>query len=185
MSKNEKNQKADAKKGADKGKAATEKALKEIDETQEVEVLEGSSNFEASYTFGDVEVPLGDLVSKAAEGLSVEEWNALPQSEKDVAIQAILDGLQSKEGSEEDKEEKESSKDKGQATAAANKRKKGVPKNAIYAKSFPAGTFPGDNMAAQRDLCSEAGRHLLAEGEWETHALKKKDGTTVYYIMKG
>lgn len=56
--------------------------------------LLGSNNFENEYQIGDETVPLGDLVGGAFEksGLSVEDWNSLPDEDRDARIAEELAG---------------------------------------------------------------------------------------------
>lgn len=151
---------------------------KETEKAPEPEVLEGSPNFEATYKVDDKDVGLGDIVATAAEGLEVEAWNALTQKAKDEKIQAVLDELIPKE-EEAEEEEEINEEDKNEA------QKLGLPKDVVYTKSFPAGTFPGDNVAAQRALAAEAGSHCLSNGVWKTGSKKNKDGSIMHYILPG
>lgn len=50
--------------------------------------LVGSNHFENQYEIGDETVPLGDLVGGAFEksGRSVEDWNSMPDEERDALI---------------------------------------------------------------------------------------------------
>lgn len=58
--------------------------------------LIGSNKFDASYVIGEKTVSLGDLVAGAHKdsGLSVGQWNALPEDQRDAMIQAQLEALE-------------------------------------------------------------------------------------------
>lgn len=60
----------------------------QADANGEPAALLGSDNFENEYEIGDETVPLGDLVGGAFEksGRSVEDWNSLPDEERDALI---------------------------------------------------------------------------------------------------
>jgi len=60
------------------------------------EILVGSDSFESSYEIGEQTVPLGDLVRSAFENseLTVQEWNELPEEERDALIGAVLEVMQ-------------------------------------------------------------------------------------------
>lgn len=59
-------------------------------------VLLGSSSFDPVLEVGDKQVQLGDVVAAAyaASGMSVEEWNALTETERDDLIEAELDRME-------------------------------------------------------------------------------------------
>lgn len=69
-----------------------------------VGTLVGSSNFDAVLDVAGKQVQLGDVVAAAhqASGLSVEEWNALTEPERDDLIEAELTRMEG-EGAEDEK----------------------------------------------------------------------------------
>ena len=60
------------------------------------ETLIGSSKFDATYEIGGQTVQLGTLVLEAHKrsGVSLEEWNKLPDAERDTMIGKVLEEMQ-------------------------------------------------------------------------------------------
>ncbi len=58
--------------------------------------LTGSPNFEAVQDIGDKQYQLSEIVAAAhsASGMSVDEWNALTETERDDLIEAELDRME-------------------------------------------------------------------------------------------
>lgn len=65
--------------------------------TDKSQAVIGSDKFGSEFVIGDTKLSLGDLVAAAHSDsrLSVEDWNQLPQDERDLYLQVKLEALQS------------------------------------------------------------------------------------------
>ena len=68
------------------------------------DVLIGSDKFDAVIDIDGHKVQLGEIVRAAQEdsGATVDEWNALPQEDRDALIQGVIDEARGEEGAQGD-----------------------------------------------------------------------------------
>lgn len=82
-----------------KPKAAAEPAkAAAASEPSSAETLHGSNAFASTYEIGDTTVQLGTLVMEAHKqsGLTVEQWNALPDADRDTLIGKVKDAIEAR-----------------------------------------------------------------------------------------
>lgn len=60
--------------------------------------LFGSSVLPALVAVGDAEIQLGDIVRRAAGNATADDWNALPEGERDTLIEAALNAMRLEAG---------------------------------------------------------------------------------------
>ena len=111
---------------------------------------------------------------------------AVENTEKDKPVEKVKEEKAEKvptpaEVSEKQKKDKE----KGKKDAEKGKKEaQGIVKSSVYAKQYPAGSWPGDNAEAQKALAEEAALQLLADGKWGTATHTLGNGAVIHYIKK-